>query len=270
MRIAFRHLALPLWLAAAGTTACSRAPRVTAPDGGTGVRGLRGNVRWQLQLSGVLDISVDADVFDLDLFDSPQEAIASLRANDRYVICYFSAGSRESWRPDVASLPPEAVGEALSSWPDERWLDVRHPAVRALAAARLDRAQARGCHAVEPDNMDAYQNSSGFPLTGSDQLAFNRFLAAQAHARGLAIALKNDMEQVAALEPDFDFALNEECLAFRECGMLTPFVAAGKAVLHVEYAESAQASALCGAATTGGFSTLLKLRSLDAWRYECP
>jgi hypothetical protein len=270
MRISFRHVALALGLAAAGTTACSRAPRVTAPDGGTDVRALRGKVRWQWQLSGVLDLSIDADVFDVDLFDAPQETIASLRANGRYVICYFSAGSSESWRPDVASLPSEAVGKRLSGWPDERWLDVRHPAVRALAARRLDRAQARGCHAVEPDNVDTYQNSSGFPLTDSDQLAFNRFLATEAHARGLAIALKNDVEQIAALEPDFDFALNEECLAFSECGALTPFVAAGKAVLHVEYAESAQASVLCGAATTGGFSTLLKNPSLDAWRYECP
>jgi hypothetical protein len=296
MRISFRHVALALGLGVAGTTACSRAPRVadrdggtshvpgvtdpdggtshvpsvTDPDGGAGVPGLRGKVRWQWQLSGVLDIAIDADVFDLDLFDVPQEAIDSLRANGRYVICYFSAGSREAWRPDVASLPAEAVGEPLSGWPDEHWLDVRHPAVRALAVARLERAQARGCHAVEPDNVDAYQNSSGFPLTDSDQLAFNRFLAAQAHARGLAIALKNDVEQVAALEPDFDFALNEECLAFSECEMLSPFIVAGKAVLHVEYAKSAQAPVLCGAATTGGFSTLLKNPSLDAWRYACP
>lgn len=284
MRIAFRNVALTLalGLAVAGTTSCGRPPRITGPDGGAdepritgpdggvGVRGIRGKVRWQWQLSGVLDLSIDADVFDVDLFDVAQEAIASLQAAGRYVICYFSAGSREAWRPDVSSLPAEAVGEPLSGWPDEQWLDVRHPAVRALAVTRLEHAQSRGCDAVEPDNVDAYQNSSGFPLTDSDQLAFNRFLAAQAHARGLAIALKNDVEQIAALEPDFDFALNEECLAFRECEMLGPFILAGKAVLHVEYAKSAQAPVLCGAPTTEGFSTLLKNLSLDAWRYECP
>jgi hypothetical protein len=227
-------------------------------------------VRWQWQLSGVLDVSVDADAFDLDLFDAPDEAIASLRGSGRYVICYFSAGSLESWRPDAASIPSEAVGSQLAGWPGERWLDVRHPAVRALATARLDRARARGCDAVEPDNVDAYQNSSGFPLTELDQLAFNRFLSAQAHARSLGIALKNDVDQIAALEPDFDFALNEECLRFSECETLGPFLAAGKAVLHVEYPNGSQGPDLCGAASAAGFSTLLKNLSLDAWRYECP
>ena len=36
----------------------------------------------------------------------------------------------------------------------------------------------------EPDNVDGFANGSGFPLTSSDQLAYNRFLATEAHARG--------------------------------------------------------------------------------------
>ena len=50
--------------------------------------------------------------------------------------------------------------------------------------ARLDLAVSKGCVGVEPDNVDGYQNSSGFPLTAADQLAYNRFLAGEARARG--------------------------------------------------------------------------------------
>ncbi len=37
------------------------------------------------------------------------------------------------------------------------------------------------------------------------------FLATAAHTRGLAIALKNDLAQVQASDPCFDFAFNESC-----------------------------------------------------------
>src|SRR5258705_316926 len=82
---------------------------------------------------------------------------------------------------------------------------------------------------IEPDNVDGYANSSGFPLSAKDQLAYNRWLAEAAHARGLSIALKNDLDQVAALAPYFDWALNEECFQYKECGSLAPFTTAGKA-----------------------------------------
>ena len=76
--------------------------------------------------------------------------------------------------------------------------------------------------------MDAYANDSGFPLRAADQLRFNRFLARAAHARGLSIGLKNDLDQVKALEPAFDWALNEQCFQYEECERLRPFTAAGR------------------------------------------
>ncbi len=72
---------------------------------------------------------------------------------------------------------------------------------------RIDRAVAKGFDGVEPDNVDGYVNDTGFPLTAQDQLAFNGFLAREAHARNLAIGLKNDVNQLAVLEPLFDLSL---------------------------------------------------------------
>ncbi len=230
---------------------------------------------WQWQLSGTVDTSVDVAMYDIDLFDVPQDVIDALHADGRIVICYFSAGSHEDWRPDAGDFPPGAIGKPLDGWPGERWLDVRDPQVRAVQAARLDLAAAKGCDGVEPDNVDGYANDTGFPLTAADQLDYDAWLAAEAHARGLSVGLKNDLEQIPDLEPMFDWALDEECLAYDECDLLAPFVDAGKAVFHVEYVDApgqgqAKADAVCPMTAPLGFSTLIKTWDLDAWRIACP
>src|SRR6185369_11730450 len=130
---------------------------------------------------------VAAPVYDIDLFDTPAATIAALKSTGRHVICYFSAGSYEDWRPDAASFPAAALGRALDGWPGERWLDTRADGVRAVMRARLDLARSKGCDAVDPDNVDGYTNGPGFPLTATTQLDYDRFLASEAHARGLAV-----------------------------------------------------------------------------------
>jgi len=75
--------------------------------------------------------------------------------------------------------------------------------------------------AVEPDNVDGHANASGFPLTAAHQLAYHRFLPAASPAGDRSVGLKNDLAQVAALEPSFDFAINEQCCQYKECGALS-------------------------------------------------
>lgn len=224
---------------------------------------------WQWQLVGEIDDSLPVDMYDVDLFDAPDAVLFGLRGRGVKIICYFSAGTHENWRPDVGSLPGSVIGEPLDEWPGERWLDIRASEVRALAIARLDRAKQRGCDGVEPDNVDGYTQRTGFPLTADDQLAFNRFLAREAHARNLSVGLKNDVDQAAALEPHFDWALVEECMQYAECDRLAPFIAAGKAVFHVEYGDAALAARVCPDANARDFDTLIKNKSLDRFRIAC-
>jgi hypothetical protein len=94
---------------------------------------------------------------------------------------------------------------------------------------RLDLAVEKRCDGVEPDNVDAYDgNDPGFPLTYEDQIDYNTFLAAEAHSRGLSVGLKNDLAQVEDLLDLFDWALNEECFQWDECGDLQPFIDPGQ------------------------------------------
>ena len=76
---------------------------------------------WQIQLShnDAIDTSFDVAMYDIDLFDAPQAVIDALHAEGRVVICYFSAGSFEDWRPDVDAFPPEVIGAAYEGWPGE-------------------------------------------------------------------------------------------------------------------------------------------------------
>jgi hypothetical protein len=224
---------------------------------------------WQWQLQGTIDDSFDVKMYDVDLFDVPDAVFERLRGRGVKIVCYFSAGSHENWRSDAKQFPSEAIGRPLSDWPNERWLDIRSRSVRARMIARLDRAAARGCDGVEPDNVDGYANESGFPLTAADQLDFNRFLAREAHARGLSIGLKNDLDQIAELEPHFDWALVEECMKYNECDRMTPFIAAGKAVFHVEYGDAGIQEAVCSDANARNFDTLIKRLLVDSFRIAC-
>jgi hypothetical protein len=216
----------------------------------------------------VIDTSVDAEMFDVDLFETPEEVVEELRLRGRVLICYLSAGAWEEFRPDADAFPDSVLGNS-NGWPGERWLDVRRLDVLGpIMEARLDLCAAKGFDGVEVDNIDGYVNDTGFPLTADDQLAYNRFLADAAHARGLSIGLKNDVEQAASLEPHFDWAINEECALYQECGLLVPFIDAGKAVFHVEY--DLDPSEFCALTSQIGFSSMVKRPDLDAWRRPCP
>jgi hypothetical protein len=228
---------------------------------------------WQWQLQGTINKSYDVDVYDIDLFDTSASTISDLHTDGRKVICYFSAGSYEAWRDDAGDFPTEALGSKMDGW-DERWIDIRNTTVRSIMTARMDLAKSKGCDGVEPDNVDGYDNNNGFNLTYNDQKDYNTFLAQSAHDRGLAIGLKNDVEQVSDLEPYFDFSVNEECHQYDECDDLAIFITNDKPVFNAEYDKKYENSTilqvLCADATSRKFQTLyLPLDLDDSFRHTC-
>lgn len=223
---------------------------------------------WQIQYTGSLDTSLNVNVYNLDLFDTPAQTISKLRADGKHVICYFSAGSYENWRPDTGKFPAVALGRNLDGWAGEKWLDVRQLDVLIpIMQARMQQAADKGCDGVDPDNVDGYSNNTGFTLGYNDQLAYNKALADEAHKLGLAISLKNDLNQIKDLVAYFDFAVNEECFEYSECDLLKPFVNAGKAVFGIEYNLSS--ASFCPKANASNFDFLKKNLSLDAARESC-
>jgi len=207
-------------------------------------------------------------MYDVDLFDTPRSVIDALHADGRIVVCYFSAGTWEDWRTDAEQFPDLIKGNALEEWADEKWLDIRQLDVLGpILQSRMELAVEKGCDGVEPDNVDGYTNNSGFSLTYHDQISFNRWLAQEAHDRGLSAGLKNDLDQITELVSYFDWALNEQCFQYDECDLLIPFIDAGKAVFGVEYELDVEY--FCTKANALDFDWLKKSYDLDAQRESC-
>jgi hypothetical protein len=226
------------------------------------------NTSWQWQLSTPVDEKVKAQMYDIDMFDNDASVVASMHNKGRKVVCYIDLGTWENWRPDANKFPKSVLGEAVSGWPGEKWLDIRRIDILGpIMQARMDLCQAKGFDGMEPDNVDGYTNDSGFPLTYDDQIAYNTFIAKEAHARGLSVGLKNDLDQIADLLSSFDWALDEQCFQYTECSKLLPFIKADKAVFEVEY--FLRPSKFCPEANSLNFNSMKKHLSLGAYRVPC-
>ena len=228
---------------------------------------------WQWQLSEPpVDTSIEADVYDIDIFDNDASVVADLHAKGRKVIGYINVGSWEDWRPDKDEFPPEVLGKAYEGWPGEKWLDIRRLDLLApILRARLDLCKAKGFDAVEPDNMEIHSNGSGFPISYEDQLKYALWLADEAHQRGLAIGIKNAADQVKDLIHHFDFAITEDYFFYQMYEKMMPLIQEGKPVFAAEYDDTGvDFTAACKTAKEIGFSIIQKHRILTAYRVTCP
>jgi hypothetical protein len=205
---------------------------------------------WYWQLNGTVNNSQPVAAYDIDGFDNSAGEVSTLHAQGKHVICYIDVGTAENWRADNSSFPASVLGSS-NGWPGERWLDIRQLGIlEPIIAARFQMCKNKGFDAIEPDNMDGYSNSSGFPLTAASQLSYNDWVADEAHALGMAVFQKNDGEQASQLQSHFDGALDEQCNQYNECMSFGPYLAAGKPVLNAEY--SLATSSFCAADNAAG------------------
>ena len=72
---------------------------------------------WQWQLDTPVDLSYNAQVYDIHMFDNDAGVVAALHAQGRRVICYISAGSWENWRPDADQFPTVVIGKDYMGGP---------------------------------------------------------------------------------------------------------------------------------------------------------
>ena len=244
------------------------------------------NTRWQYQLQAVsgynptggINVGIVAtpytgvspvapSVFDIDLFVDESvsgnnitpntAAVNAIHAAGKKAICYVSAGTWENWRADAGQFPRSVLGNK-NGWPGEKWLDIRQTSVLLpIMEARVQKCRLAGFDGVEWDNVDGYSNRTGFPLRYVDQITYDAQLANLAHKYGLTVALKNDVEQLADLGRYFDYAVNEQCQQYGECGGYTTyFLANGKTVFQVEY--KLNLNRFCPAANAENRNAILK------------
>jgi hypothetical protein len=190
---------------------------------------------WYWQLTGTIKNNKPVAAYDIDGFENTAAEVATLHAQGKHVICYIDVGTAENFRPDYKQFPKSVLG-ATNGWPGERWLDIRQlEVIEPIMSARFQMCREKDFDAVEPDNMEAYSNKSGFPITADEQITYNEWVAQAVHALGMAVLQKNDGEQTPTLSPYFDGALTEQCNQYKECADFAPYLQAGEPVLNAEY-----------------------------------
>jgi len=224
------------------------------------------HLTWYWQLQGTIPNDEPVAAYDIDGFENGSAEVQALHEQGKHVICYIDVGTAEEFRPDYSEFPKSVLGRS-NGWPGERWLDIRRLGViEPIMAARFAMCAEKHFDAVEPDNIEAYANRSGFPITAEQQLTFNEWVANKVHALGMAVVQKNDGEQTATLQPYFDGALTEQCNQYRECEDYSPYLKAGKPVLNAEYRE--RAKQFCAADEADGIMGARFDLQLDGRRYE--
>jgi len=185
----------------------------------------------------------NVDVLDIDLFDNTKSTIESLKKQGHHIICYFSVGTFEKWRPDAEKFLDieDLVRDKMDKW-NENYIDITNPQLKPIMSKRFDLAKEKGCDAVEPDNIDIYMDEKikkwKKPISVEDQINYDIWLTEEAHSRGLSIAMKNDVENIEKLLKYFDFAINEECYEYDECGnYVESFIKNDKAVFMAAYGD---------------------------------
>jgi hypothetical protein len=114
----------------ANTTNSTTYPHIWSPIAGT---------PWQIEIQNPLaNTSIDVPVYDIDLFANNASIISTMQEMNRKVICYFSAGSYEDWRPDASQFNEATdLGKPLDGWPGEWWLQTTSANVRKIMLARM-------------------------------------------------------------------------------------------------------------------------------------
>ena len=228
---------------------------------------------YQIQYDDLpIDLSVEADVYSVDLFETPAKTIQAIHQAGAKVLCYLNAGAWEEYRPDAGDFPKSVIGSDYAGWPGEKWLDIRnYHSFAHIIQARMDLAVEKGCDGVDLDNLQNYDEDTGFPIEAGEQLAYNKWLSEQAHARGLAISLKNAPDLVFPLVDDYDLAVAEDCLVYGFCDAYKLFIEKGKPFFMIEYTDQfSDADAICSTADEFEYYGMRKNRNLGSWRENCP
>ena len=241
----------------------SSAPATRPHWGGRGSQRLT----WYWQLQGPIENSHPAGAYDIDGFDNSASEVAALHAAGKRVICYIDVGTWENWRSDAGKFPSSSQGSD-NGWPGEKWLDVRRLSVlEPIMTARFQMCKQKDFDAVEPDNIDGYENSTGFPISAQDQLTYDEWVAREVHSLGMAVLEKNDPDQASTLQPYFDGALDEQCNEYSSCSSYQPYLSADKPVLNAEYQASLYPG-FCSADNAARIMGALYSMNLDGSTYQ--
>ncbi|CAJ0546418.1 Ff.00g098910.m01.CDS01 [Fusarium sp. VM40] len=309
--VTFNKIALTALTFGGSTVTAEPKPAATASSPSSfGLSDFKPGVQWEIVIHEPIKhdsaadlIPLKAKVWDVDMGHARRypEMIPLLKSAGKFVICYFNAGAVQAWDDDKDKFPKAVIGHSLAyPYDSEEWyLDIRDSTVLKLQKARLDVAAKIGCDAVDPDNVDAWQQDegdpTGFNLKSSDYTKYLKSLAQYAHSiktkdgNLLLVGQKNAPEIADDLVSSLDFAVLESCRGTTDpeeenwpfCEDFQTYIDAGKPVLQIEYPPSVEKTGKLSSSDKTyyctpkeedkDFSKIIKWASaqLDGWGQYC-
>jgi hypothetical protein len=186
----------------------------------------------------------------------------------------LSVGTLENDRYDASLIPKEVLGKTYPEWPDEKWLDIRQiDKLKPWLNSRINMILKKKFDGIEPDNMDSYDNETGFNIQIADTKKYADYLISLAHSNGLSIGQKNVKELSADYASKFDWMLTEDAFAQGWQDELSIYIKLKKPVFAVEYTDEMSQSGfeknVCPAAKQLHYTAILKKRDLSQWVDRC-
>eukprot|EP00121_Abeoforma_whisleri_P013543 Awhi_evm1s12495 len=185
------------------------------------------------------------DVVLVDLIDTAASQIQDYQVKGHIVLCYISAGTVETWRKDYKENKEEwdSIKAENMDWYRETWIDIvnKYAKVKELMTRRWKIAAKKGCDGIESDNVDCFEHEEDCVDGVSQdklveaQIKYAKWQAKTAHRYGMSLGLKNSLSLIPELIDHFDYAVNEQCIQYKECHRLQPFTDSGKAIFGAEY-----------------------------------
>ncbi len=224
------------------------------------------SLQWQLQLQGDVVVIPGVDVYAVDATASKKSIDAAKGAGAK-LMCYISAGSAEQWREDFKNFPRTVVGKPYDGWPGEWWLDTGSiEALAPIMRARMDVCKAKGFDVLDADNINGFENDTGFDITRLESIRYILWLADEAHDRGMSFSLKNAETLIPDLLDSIDMMQSESCFVYGNCVAASLMTAVNKPVFAVEYQENIDAERFkrdaCAIAGSYKFSMIYRDRLL--------
>jgi Glycoside-hydrolase family GH114 len=232
-------------------------------------------MEWQWQLScdtaqTCTNLEVHVPFYVIDAVGNPASTVAAIHKRGEHAYCYVDIGSWEETRSDVSRFPESVLGKRYEGWPKERWLDIRQLGILApIMIARMKVCVDKGFDGVEFDNVEDYDNPTGFPITEGESAYYTAWMANQAHKMGLSTSWENAPTIITALEPYMEALLFESCYNHGFCQKSAPMIDAGKWVGGVEYKADLKDMRFCPTYAKDKMVGAFRERALKSYRVPC-
>eukprot|EP00834_Sanchytrium_tribonematis_P001924 NODE_51_length_31136_cov_0.357670.p12 type:complete len:290 gc:universal NODE_51_length_31136_cov_0.357670:18418-17549(-) len=200
------------------------------------------------QETGDIKMDEDVSIYSIPLFSG--ELIKQLQSKGKKVLCQYSVGV---WRQGQPALDKKYMGNEIQS--NVFALNVKEDAVKNYVSQFIQKAEDFGCDGFEPLDMNVYSRDNGLDITLDDQFSYSKWLADQAHSKGLFIGMYNAVLQLAAID-SFDYAVAINCFMTNNCVNYSQVISKAKPVFDME--TTLKTDAFCEKANSLNFYAITK------------